>query len=263
MNIPFIDRYPTEHEVEQFRLILSTYQDGTGMLEKGTLPGWRDFERAVATAFQGRASESKYVYDVLIPVPGYQNKRFYGIDCKMRDTLGIVDSQGYVTIEISNASGEFWDAIKQQGITQEDYSVYPTETAKAILACVEFWHKVESVENGGNIVVEKSCYLTLQWNKKAGEYRLFQYPALLPKAESLEWQVNGRRLVGKHGHHTLLEWYGLSGGQLKYYPLAQDATWSSKRFTLEPLPTNLESDLAAKAASYFPEAWKKTIADGY
>lgn len=49
-------------EVEKLRLILSTYQDGTGMLAASdglTLPGWRDFERAVAATLGGIARESK------------------------------------------------------------------------------------------------------------------------------------------------------------------------------------------------------------
>ena len=45
-KIPFVDRKPSNAEIERIRLILSTYQDGSGMLaaEGGlTLPGWRDF----------------------------------------------------------------------------------------------------------------------------------------------------------------------------------------------------------------------------
>lgn len=65
--LPLIDRAPTVNEIEQLRLILSTYQDGSGMLnrqhetEPETLPGWRDFERATALAFGGLAIESKWI----------------------------------------------------------------------------------------------------------------------------------------------------------------------------------------------------------
>lgn len=58
MSLPFVDRPPTTGEVEKIRLLLSAYQDGTGMLaaENGrTLPGWRGFERSVAMALTGRA----------------------------------------------------------------------------------------------------------------------------------------------------------------------------------------------------------------
>jgi hypothetical protein len=68
MMLPFVDRVPTAEEIERFRLILSTYQDGTGMLKAkdDTLPGWRDFERSVAAAFGGMALETKGIYKVSI-----------------------------------------------------------------------------------------------------------------------------------------------------------------------------------------------------
>jgi hypothetical protein len=70
MSLAFIDRDPTPQEIEKFRLILSTYQDGAGQLAaegSSTLPGWRDFERAIAAAFGGQAQENKYIFDVLLP----------------------------------------------------------------------------------------------------------------------------------------------------------------------------------------------------
>ena len=83
MNTMFIGRTPTNAEIEKLRLSLSTYQDGTGQLvfkSDNSLPGWRDFERSVALAFDGIAQESKAIFDVLIPAP--QNPRInIGISC--------------------------------------------------------------------------------------------------------------------------------------------------------------------------------------
>lgn len=56
-------------EVERIRLLLSTYQDGTGQYSGGQEPGWRDFERVTALTFAGAAQESKSIFDVLVPVP--------------------------------------------------------------------------------------------------------------------------------------------------------------------------------------------------
>lgn len=72
-------------EVKKLRLILSTYQDGTGILVKEgrTLPGWRDFERAVALAFGGEAQESKAIFDVLLSRTDRPEVK-YGLSCKMR-----------------------------------------------------------------------------------------------------------------------------------------------------------------------------------
>ena len=64
--LPFVDRAPTDSEVERIRLVLSTFQDGTGMNDGGRRPGWRDFERAVAVVLNADAPESKFVFDVLL-----------------------------------------------------------------------------------------------------------------------------------------------------------------------------------------------------
>lgn len=69
--------------------------------------------------------------------------------------------------------------------------------------------------------------------------------------------VLARRLIGDDEAGTLFEWYGESGGQLKYYPLAQNALWTSERFQLEPLRKDAEYGLLEKVAMYFPELWAK------
>ncbi|MEZ4515091.1 MAG: hypothetical protein R3C62_24715 [Chloroflexota bacterium] len=254
MLAPFIERPPTKSEFERLRLILSTYQDGTGMEAKGTLPGWRDFERAIEAGFGGYASENKHIYDVLLAVPNHSGL-FYGIDCKMRGLLSTVDRKRVVTIEVTNAAGELWDSIKQQGITQETYMDFPQSAGHAVLNTIASWHDGVSTENGGNIITHKSIYLVLQWNPKTVEYQLFQYPAHLPNPADLQWNVEGRRLIGKLDDHPLVEWYGLSGGQLKYYPAVEAADWVSPKFKLEALPQNIDFGLQNKAAMYFPVAW--------
>src|ERR1700748_544438 len=115
-----VDRPPTEREVERLRLLLSTYQDGTGMYPaKGglTVPGWRDFERAVALAFNGEAQENKAIFDVLLPSedkPGVN----YGLSCKMRRELKKLERTGRASLELSNSAGQFWDCLKRKGIDQ-------------------------------------------------------------------------------------------------------------------------------------------------
>jgi len=65
-------------------------------------------------------------------------------------------------------------------------------------------------------------------------------------------------LRGKDDLGKLFEWYGESGGQLKYYPLVSNARWASDIFRLEPLlGENVEQyGILAKARTYFPEQWK-------
>ena len=254
MSLPFVNRKPTHNEIEQLRLIMSTYQDGTGMLAQAgkTLPGWRDFERSVAAAFNGQALESKWIYDVLLAdLSGIQ----YGISCKMRETLRTFERTGRITIELTNASGEFWDAIKASGLTQENYDTNPDLAGATIIRTVENWHEVVGIERGGTVDNSQSFYLVLQWEKRTERYQLFQFPIDLPEPQSLTWEVVGRRLIGKDEQGILIEWYGLSGGQLKYYPLVSTALWQSAVFQLQSLPTDLELGVRYKAATYFPELW--------
>jgi hypothetical protein len=117
MSLPFVDRPPTPGEAEKIRLLLSTYQDGTGMLTlkdsrgrplPGTFPGWRDFERSVALALTGTASESKEIFDVVLARPGaLDSDPKYGLSCKMRSELNRVGRDGRATIEVSNSAGKF------------------------------------------------------------------------------------------------------------------------------------------------------------
>jgi hypothetical protein len=171
VTFAFIDRPPNWSELEKFRLMLSTYQDGGGqlILKNGqSLPGWRDFERAVAAAFGGAPQENKFIFDVLFPdtrQPEIQS----GISCKMRRTLDL----------------------------------------------------------------DRSCYLALSWNPQ-GEYQLFQFGLNLPAGQEIVWDFPevqkpnsqaaiGKRLRGRDQSGVIFEWYGESGGQLKYYPQAEGA----------------------------------------
>lgn len=269
MPIPFIDRDPTPEEVERLRLVLSTYQDGSGQLVRKdgkTLPGWRDFERAVAVVFGGKAQENKYIFDVLLSDarrPGI----FYGISCKMRGTLDETRRTSRVYIELSNSAGKFWKALGEFGLNQQNYKYSPGVAGKALLGLMEKWHDEVNIQRGGPVDLSKSIYLALSWNK-SGEYQLFKFPIDLPKPETLQWdfpnveikngkQRSGRRLRGIDSSGILFEWYGESGAQLKYYPPIENALWNSQSFRLESLPKDevIQYGVLAKARAYFPTQW--------
>jgi hypothetical protein len=277
---PFADRSPTPGEIEKLRLILSTYQDGSGMLQgpksstrnnsgvldkvgDSTLPGWRDFERAIAATFNGEAPESKAVFDVELPLPT-QPKVRYGISCKMRGELDRLKRDGRVTNEVSNSEKKFWAHLESKSITRGNYRNSAGMVGKALIRLVEQWHIQESYQKGGRFDLSKSCYLILLWNPK-GDYQLFQYPVSLPDPAKLKWSFptkqvkgkteNGSRVCGADKNGTLIEWYGESGGQLKYYPPVSEATWQSPIFRLEPLP-KMNFGLQLKTEGYFPEQWE-------
>jgi hypothetical protein len=267
MSIIFADRAPEPHEIERFRLILSTYQDGSGMLTPArirswmarnnltTIPGWRDFERAVALAFDGKALESKHIYDVLLS-DSNPNGPYVGVSCKMRRELRKVQRQNRVTIELSNAAGEFWRTIKAEtSLDEVSYLSNPTAVDHALISTVERWHTAVAEI----IDLPRSFFLALQWDEAIGAYQLFQFPIDLPDPAGLAWSAlaQQRRVVGRDTSGVLFEWYPFSGGQLKYYPLSDTALWQSEEFQLEPLPPNLEHILLNKAASYFPSRWQE------
>lgn len=269
MSIPLIDRDPTQKEFERFRLILSTYQDGSGqqaLTDGRTLPGWRDFERSVAIAFGGEAQENKFIFDVLIP-DATRDNIYFGISCKMRRTLNDTKRTGRVTLELSNSSGKFWQRLGDLGIHQRNYKNTPVEVAKALLEQEKEWHEEVGLKQGGGVDLRGSFYLALSWNVQ-GEYQLFKFSLSLPRASSLKWDFpsvtnsgeerSGRRLRGQDKQGTLIEWYGESGGQLKYYPLVKNALWKSEIFRLEPLPANWNEKhgILAKVKDYFPGLWK-------
>lgn len=268
MTLAFIDRHPNANEIERFRLVLSTYQDGSGqqaMKDGRTIPGWRDFERSVALVFGGKAIENKYIFDVLIPDPKRKSV-FFGLSCKMRGTLNVTQKIGRVVLELSNSSGKFWDRLGSIGIHQGNYREKPVQVARELLKQEKEWHESVGLERGEKIDLKRSYYLALSWNK-SGEYQLFKFPLTLPDPEMLSWDFpvnekrgkrnNGRRLRGSDERGTVLEWYGESGGQLKYYPMVSSALWKSKIFNLEPLPLGWEQKhgITKKAKDYFPEKW--------
>ena len=265
-SVVLAHRPPNEIEFSRFRLLLSAFQDGTGMLavsDGSTLPGWRDFERATALAFAGIPSENKDIMDVRLPDTTREGV-FFGISCKMRRELDRARRVGRVTIELSNAARAFWNRLDDDGITTANYRDNAQQVGNSIINLVSEWHSSASVELGGDIDLEGSCYLTLMWNTR-GEYQLSQFRIHLPDPAKLRWYCPEvtRGGVSRPGNHiradddsgTILEWYGQSGGQLKYYPLVSDALWQSPAFTLEPLPENTPHGLISKTQAYYPHLW--------
>ncbi len=265
LTLAFVDRNPTFQEVERLRLILSTYQDGTGMLvtkNNATLPGWRDFERAVALTFSGKGSENKAVFDVLLTDESKKTLN-YGLSCKMRKELNRIQRDGRVTLELSNSSGQFWDQLTAKGISATTYRNHCSEVGQTLIEQVNRWHLAASVDGGGSVDLTNSFYLVLSWNSK-GLYQLHQFPLNLPDPQTLRWYfptkqtkestAPARRINGDDERGTVFEWYGESGGQLKYYPEATSAIWQSDTFRLEPLP-DIEFGVLSKVSAYFPKLW--------
>lgn len=266
MSVAFVDRSPSAREIERLRLLLSTYQDGSGMLvtkEGGTLPGWRDFERAIALTLGGRGPENKAVFDVIVTDENDRSLK-YGLSCKMRQELNRISRDGRVTIELYNSARQFWDQLELIGISKANYRQKPQEVGRTLISLVRQWHTAVAAERNAPLNLAGSSYLVLSWSNK-GLYQLHQFSLQLPNPEELFWYfpvktVKGvekpaERIVGDDAEGSVFEWYGESGGQLKYYPKASSAIWQSEPFRLEPLP-NIGHSILAKVAAYYPEPWQ-------
>jgi hypothetical protein len=253
-------------QVEQIRLLMSTYKDGTGQLrikDGSTLPNWRDFERSVATTFNGFAFENKGFLDVVIDGKEIQDEGKIGISCKMRNTLTSYLSGGSISMELSNALNKFWTELQKHKIHNIGHvRLVPEKAGKIIVDLYESW-KYDAAEKIG-VNIDKSFYLTCLYDEKKGAYQLFALPFLLPDPTKLMWTLreskdkdeNRGTLIASKDDKTIIEWYGTSGGQLKYYPTQQDIIWESAKFQLEDIPL-IESGygLKQKAKSYFPDKW--------
>jgi hypothetical protein len=112
---------------------------------------------------------------------------------------------------------------------------------------------LNSIPGGNKFFVEADCvYISLLYSPMVhGErsYLVSSFHAVLPAPA--EWSFKGRRLVGKDVDGAVLyEWYGLSGGQLKYYPKIADRLHGTELFTLADYKPAIES-LRAKVDRMF------------
>lgn len=224
------------------------------MLNNGMLPGWRDLERAVALAFGGEAQESKCIFDVLVPIT--DTKHSVGFSCKMRRELGRIARDGRVTIEVSNSAAKFWQRLNRLGVKESNLTSDPARVGAALVALVEEWYEEANEERTNRIDLAASSYLVLSYDHE-GWYQFHQFPLGLPNPRRLVWSFpSGKRLIGRDRDGVLIEWYGGSGGQLKYYPFAASCVWLSSRFRLEPLGA-VRYGVIEKVQAYFPEKWAR------
>src|SRR5262249_31688106 len=86
-------------------------------------------------------------------------------------------------------------------------------------------------------------------------FELFLFPLRLPQPDELTWEIRGKAIVGRDNlGGALIEFYPFSGGQVKFYPRGNDATWRSGLFRLDPAPP---TTLLSRAAEYWPELWPR------
>lgn len=271
MAVAFINRAPTNQEIERWRLIMSTFNDGSGQerdADGGTRLGWRDIERVAAVMLFGEGGENKQIFDVLVSDPAQPDK-YYGISVKSKElskrSIEYLSGDGRIYMELCNSPAKLWDPLKLQGITEADFTAgrHAEQIGKQVLATVESWdsnfaQEFNAVNPGKTFSLSESIYLTVSYNKaKSVRQRVYQIHSFqLHFPTNIQWKYSSARCLRgydpDHPTEALFDWYGLSGGQLKYYPRACTAKYASTCFSLiEPRVMSLEE----KAGRYFPDQW--------
>ena len=271
MSVAFASRNPTAAEVERLRLVLSTFRDGSGMLAAGdeTFPGWRDFERAIAVVLGGKAPETKGVFDVVIPATQATHVD-YGLSVKSKaftakGGLTNLAKEGRVHMELSNSPAKFLVALGKIGFKEANFSAKKNaqEAGDTVLRTVSEWHeeavKLHQVAHERVLDLKSSRYLMLSYclPKKSGERHEYQWHTFsLGFPKGITWKYSSNRCLRgfdpAHPREPLFDFYLLSGGQLKYYPRASTALYSSPIFQLAE-PRKMAA--TQRAARMYPRAW--------
>jgi hypothetical protein len=268
MTLPFIDREPTPVEFERLRLLLSTFQDGTGSLpgETGTLPGGFQFEVSLAMALGGRPTFKKGKFDVVLSSPDSDATQ-YGLSCKMKEDLRGLPTRKRVYIEESNSPAKTWEHLHKFDISKETLETRAFDAGRILLDRFKALHRDASHDPVfGSIDTSKSSLVFLSYDRRDRNYQIYWFPLTCVQTRDLvrcevQTEKNGkqtdlRSLRGYDADGMLFEWYHSSGGQFKLYPPVSKATWHSPIFQLEPLPTGIQTGLAARASQYFQQKWQ-------
>ncbi|MDR0462714.1 MAG: hypothetical protein LBG64_00635 [Pseudomonadales bacterium] len=270
MSLAFIHRNPSENETELYKLAFSVFRDGFGQEKEkdgSTRPGWREYERAVAEVIGGACAESKAIFDVLVK-DDQNNLITYGISVKSkqlpgRNAMRLLNESGRVHMELSNSPAKFWAILNQVNLVEDDFRAMrnPELFGTTVLNTVAGWHtntknEFEANNRGNSLNLEESIYLTVSYSELIDNaprvYQIHSFPLSFP--EGIRWQFISEKCLRGYDpefpEEALFDWYGFSGGQLKYYPKASNAIFSSSQFTLNNPP---QHTILSRIREYWPD----------
>jgi len=245
-------RIQNHKDINQLAVLLSTFTDGSGQLKSiskkyNSLPGWLDIERTCAEFFNGKTLEKKDVFDVVIP----KENKMIGVSIKTKcvgTPLKLFNlDNGQLYLELTNSSATIWNELKQHNLQESDFG----NNSKATIIgskLVEIANKIQSKSTVEKIDFDESRHIVFSYSKPTNKDPSIFYKIHVLKMninEELVWKFSSDKcLRGSLGDKTIVDWYGLSGGQLKYYPLASNSTHTSPVFSLFPLNRLSISDKA-------------------
>lgn len=274
MALAFIHRAPTTDETKALSLMFATFRDGSGNQKDSdgkTRADWRQIERCFAELLNGYGGEDKNIFDVIAPDPENPSAA-YGFSIKSKQLapreFETLSSDGRVYMEIANSPAKFWSAIKaKHGFTENDFRSqrHPDLIGNTILQTVMAWHVDGKTmhdrannSNGTSLDLANSCYLCVSSSNESAELRRYQihvFPLHYPS--NIVWRYKSAACLSGYDpaspNKALIDWYGLSGGQFKYYPSVTAARFSSAIFTVPNCPRSLT--ISEKAKLYFPDAY--------
>jgi hypothetical protein len=233
---------------------LATFKDGSGNLrmpDGSYRPDWRQVERAFADVFDGKAAESKAIFDVdVVPSDG---RAPYGLSIK----TSLRKPDGRVLLELNNSPAKMLAFALESGLAidvgggrgQWDCSV--EEMGHSVINAVKSWHEACASTHD----LDGSCYVVMTHDRKKEQYQILQFELDIGEPADLDWSERGKAIIGYEPDSAVVRWeyYAGSGGQLKWYPDSADAVWTSELFGL-PDPSKTVS-LSDKAREMFSEDW--------
>ena len=265
--LPFIERELTAQEVLLINLSFSLFTNGFGSeQEKGgeTRIGWRQMERVFADLFAGKANENKDVFDVVVPI---DRKTDVGLSIKSKNfsskQFTALGSEGRVYMELTNSPAKLWASLNRKGLVASDFQNKnkAADIGNAVLDTVESWHQEAKTNyphysQGKVIDLSKSVYISVSMtdptDKNDRQYVVHSFPLNLPKP--IRWEKYTHKCLRgfdpDHPNQALYDWYPNSGGQLKYYPRAEDAKFSSGIFESLKAP---KISMVKLAQQYWPQ----------
>ena len=260
MSRAFLTRSPNTSELSLLKKFLASYRDGSGNLREpdgSSRAEFRQIERCFAELLHGTTTENKAFYDFVVQSNENGGIAVRGASIKSKEHEHL-NSYGTQTatmrsyLELSNSAAKDWAMCQDRGLTEQIFrdAGQAAEFGQAILDRQRIERQtsqttyLNSIPGATKFFVEEDCvYISVLYSPMVrGErsYMVSSFHAVLP--EPATWSFKGRRLVGKDANDQVLyEWYGLSGGQLKYYPKISDRLHGTGLFTLADYKPAIES----------------------
>ena len=216
------------------------------------MPGFRDFERAIAAVLYGHAREDKGIFDVWVQTESVP----FGVSCKMAAAQPVRNRSSFM--ELSNSAAKFKAALASVDV---NYETEPELAGPIVVDLVMSWHEdvSDEIDLGG------SRYAVLSHDSTWTTFQVLSFPLDLTIASpthDVDWRREGRALNGYIDDggrtHRLWQWYPDSGGQLKSYPRLSWADWTTIPFQLEEPPT---ISLRSRAIDYFDDWWPESMVE--